>query len=501
MKFIVLGLDGVGLGLIKGLKEEMPNLNRLLNDSAYGKLRTVYPPLTAATWTSFQTGKDIGRHKVINFFRLTKDFKMHLTSGLDVKEKTFYEIFDENNKKVFLLNLPYTRPPKIKGDIVYSWLCTGDNKDINLFHPKSLPEKYPVLDGYTPFTEHSKGYLKTIKDHLKLTKKICSVIEEIAKHDYDLSCFIISSTDWVQHKIYDKLLNNKNGRLARESKKIFAEVDRTIGNLLGKMDKDTYMIILSDHGFREFKGKFFVNTFLKNGGYLSTTGEGSKIKEDIYRTKKKRDVNLSWLMNVIKSNKLLYKLLEPFYTFFVYLFPFNIIKSKIDIKNSKAYCSFGCCPIIKINDNLDDKERNKIKQDIIKELKATGKVEGHDITTFYKGLAMEGDIIIDMKDYEIDNTFSSKEFLDIPRFHHSKDGFFLVKGMGIDNKLVKGARIIDIQPTMLYLAGLPIPADVDGKVLDIFRKGFARKKAEYSESNKSLKEKERIKSVIRSLSV
>jgi len=33
------------------------------------------------------------------------------------------------------------------------------------------------------------------------------------------------------------------------------------------------------------------------------------------------------------------------------------------------------------------------------------------------------------------------------------------------NKIIKGAEIIDILPTVLYMMGIPVPIDVDGKVL------------------------------------
>jgi predicted AlkP superfamily phosphohydrolase/phosphomutase len=53
---------------------------------------------------------------------------------------------------------------------------------------------------------------------------------------------------------------------------------------------------------------------------------------------------------------------------------------------------------------------------------------------------------------------------------HRPDGIFIAYGEGIKRKLdVPGAHIYDIFPTIFYLQNLPVPPNMDGKVLtDIF---------------------------------
>ena len=51
---------------------------------------------------------------------------------------------------------------------------------------------------------------------------------------------------------------------------------------------------------------------------------------------------------------------------------------------------------------------------------------------------------------------------------HRINGIFIMKGKDIkENATIENAEIIDIAPTILYLMGLPIPPDMDGKVLDV----------------------------------
>ena len=126
MKVIVLGLDALNHELIEKHPKEMPALYRHLNEDTQGRLKTTVPYYTGPTWTSFQTGKKVGNHGIINFLKYDADFNLKLLSGLDIKEKTFYEAADEMNLKCFIMNLPYTHPPKIKGDVIFSWLHVYD---------------------------------------------------------------------------------------------------------------------------------------------------------------------------------------------------------------------------------------------------------------------------------------------------------------------------------------------------------------------------------------
>ncbi|MGH8602377.1 MAG: hypothetical protein ACREXR_06260, partial [Gammaproteobacteria bacterium] len=54
---------------------------------------------------------------------------------------------------------------------------------------------------------------------------------------------------------------------------------------------------------------------------------------------------------------------------------------------------------------------------------------------------------------------------------HREMGVFALKGEGIrEGSQVMGTEIIDVAPTVMYLMGLPVPKDMDGKVLvDYFR--------------------------------
>ena len=57
----------------------------------------------------------------------------------------------------------------------------------------------------------------------------------------------------------------------------------------------------------------------------------------------------------------------------------------------------------------------------------------------------------------------------IPDGYHRQAGLMFASGPGVAKGTIEGAALVDIMPSLLYAAGLPIPERADGKVLrDLF---------------------------------
>ncbi|MFN2185295.1 MAG: alkaline phosphatase family protein, partial [Anaerolineae bacterium] len=69
MKVLVIGLDGVTLDLLGPWIEagELPNLQKLIQEGASGKLRSTLPPISSSSWSSFATGVNPGKHGLVDF--------------------------------------------------------------------------------------------------------------------------------------------------------------------------------------------------------------------------------------------------------------------------------------------------------------------------------------------------------------------------------------------------------------------------------------------------
>ena len=469
MKLIILGIDALNHELINKCKEIMPNLHGHLHKDCAGILETTLPYFTGPTWVSFQTGKNVANHGFVNFFNYDEDMNISLATGNNLKENTFYELADDNNYKCFIMNLPYTYPARINGDIVYSWLYV-QNEPKKLCYPEELVDTYPSLNGYINYPDRSRStitYLNTAYEVLETQERV--IKEVLSANEHDVYFFLIAAADMVQHKAFGEIMDDTSNKKTKIGKKILEKLDKLVGWIDNNKDEDTIVLIASDHGFKVYDGKFLINSWLKNKNYLVTSKEGKEIKDTFDRKKRKKTINLSNLISFVKRYPLLFKFSEHFYDFITRYLPFDIVKqAKIDFKKTKAFCRSSFENIIFLNTDLQKAEKEKIKNEIISKLNKIDGIKAHDSDVFYKGKYRSklGDIAVTSEKYEIDNTVGTNEFMKIKRSMHNLYGTVIAYGKGINKKTtLKNAHITDITPTILHILNIPIPNDMDGKVL------------------------------------
>ncbi|MCK4589169.1 MAG: alkaline phosphatase family protein [Nanoarchaeota archaeon] len=508
MKLIILGLDALNHNILEACKEDMPTLHKHLKEDMQGLLKTTLPNYTGSTWTSFQTGNNVGNHGIANFLKYDKHFNLQLLTGEDLKARTFYEIAHENNLKCFIMNLPYTYPPKIKGDIICSWLHVYEKIE-DLFHPKSLSERYPSLKNYKNRANRSRSVIKYLNSAEEVLESQIDVVKEVlAAKEHDLSFFVIPILDMIQHKAFSDLIDKKINKKTVVCKRICQKLDLLIKWIDENKDEDAGVLIVSDHGFKVYEGKFFVNSWLKNQGYLKTAKDGIQLKEVVNRRQKKRgNIDISKLVVFIKKRPKMFKLLENFYDLFIRYCPFDVIKQPgFDIEKTKAYCRSTFESIIFFNEKITSKEKVKLKKELLNALNKVEGIEAHDCDEFYCGKYRKelGEIVIIPERFEIDSTIGDTDFLYVKRDMHSLNGIFMAYGKGIKKRCeVKDANIYDVVPTILHILGIPTPKDMDGKVLNIFdnESELVKQPIQFSETDRTEEEKELLRESIRDIKI
>ncbi len=171
--------------------------------------------------------------------------------------------------------LPISTPKKYSEELA---------KQFGPFFTKGLPADTKALDHNVLDDEE---FLE--QDDIVLKERLEMFDYELERFDSGLLFYYVSSTDQRQHMFwrlidkthpsYDPLLDQKFGRTIEN---IYIEMDKLLDKAMKKVDKDTVLIVMSDHGFSPFRRSFHLNTWLKEAGYHKLINPWRQGREDLF---------------------------------------------------------------------------------------------------------------------------------------------------------------------------------------------------------------------------
>lgn len=517
-KVFVLGLDGGTLELIKpwALSGKLPNFAELLDKGTFGELNSTIPPVTAPAWTSFSTGKNPGKHGIYDFVALdTKNYNLNYLNSDNCKSETVWDIISRHDKVVCVINVPMTYPPHtVNGTLITGMMTPGLDSEF-VYPPelqKEIMNKFPQYMISAPADSNMEEYAKSLKKMVASRTELAKYL--LSKQKWDFFMLVFNATDLVQHQFWSEM-NNPSSKHTNTILEVYQLVDRKIGELRSMLGEDTAFLIMSDHGAGPIKKQVHINRWLEENGYLKySTSNGDSFWQ---KTKKKTLVNafIFWRKHISSEMRDKIRRLTPKIQSFGFSRKIETMASiQFDWQNTLAY-HFGTCANIRINQKGREKygivssgeEYENLRDGIIKKFQNLFDPEtGERVVErvfkreeVYHGTELEyaPDLIIRWSQdaYWSDARFGKKSShifesqYRVPLLKspisavHKMNGIFMAYGKNIVSNYIKGAQIIDIAPTVLYLMGLPIPADMDGKVLtDIFTEDFRKnRKIEFEE--------------------
>ena len=137
------------------------------------------------------------------------------------------------------------------------------------FFTKGLPADTSALDNGVLDEEE----FLTL-DHMVYEESMAMLEYELGRFDEGLLFYYFSNADQRQHMFwrlidpghpaYDEKLAARFGDVIART---YAEMDRALDLALRKADKDTIVLVMSDHGFNSFRRGFNLNTWLLREGY------------------------------------------------------------------------------------------------------------------------------------------------------------------------------------------------------------------------------------------
>ena len=117
------------------------------------------------------------------------------------------------------------------------------------------------------------------------------ILSRVDARNWDLLVGVIESPDRVQHMMwrlidpqhpmYDAELARLYGRSIED---VYRRSDAFLGDVLARLDADTAVLVVSDHGFHSFRYAVNLNTWLVQQGYMTLKGQdtGDKTLDDLF---------------------------------------------------------------------------------------------------------------------------------------------------------------------------------------------------------------------------
>ena len=507
-KLFVIGLDAATLDIIHPLIEEgiLPTFQTLCETGVYGELTSTLHPLSPPAWTSFITGKNPGKHGIYDFvIHKPNSYELEYTYGGMRKGLSIWKLLSIAGKKVTVLNVPMTFPPEAVNGVLISGFDSPGTDSNFAYPPHILDEisrnigKYQLRD--YPQGHNPDSFLEHIESLFDFRRRLTHYMME--NYEWDFFMIVFGELDVVQHAYWQytdpafkSISNTEREKYKHVIRDMYIKMDAALGELFSKLPQDINILIMSDHGAGPCYKAVFINKWLEEKGLLSYVGSKGK---DYYYLKLLKNMHhsiktsippagLEWMKRTFP--KLRQKVKS------------KIVFSDINWAKTKVW-SFG-----RESTNLFINVKNKfpygtvtpgseyesLRSRLIEELKTlidpdTGEsavervYRGEEV---YHGDCMDNapDLLVTWKNHHYTSWPGYKDknrALFEPSLYHSDysdwsqlqkggnhrpNGILFMKGSNIKSGFnIEGARIIDLAPTILYLMGTTVPADMDGRVL------------------------------------
>ena len=213
-RILIVGLDGVTWDVLGPLMAEgrMPRLRGVCEQGVSGFLRSTTPPITPAAWTTFLTGKQPGKHGIIDFERYdvhANKLAFNSTRCFDGVQN-LWSILGDRGFKVGSVNVPMTFPAvPVNGFLVSGFETPGVNSHF-VYPPEiksEIVERWPdptlrakwkrsAVGGEAVFAENLDYISRSFHQGAEMTMWLAG------RFGWDALMVVLKLTDNLQHKTW-----------------------------------------------------------------------------------------------------------------------------------------------------------------------------------------------------------------------------------------------------------------------------------------------------------
>jgi predicted AlkP superfamily phosphohydrolase/phosphomutase len=456
---VVIGLDCAEPSLVfDRYKGKLPNLEKLMAQGVWGRLRSCDPPITVPAWSVMMSSKDPGTLGIYGF-RNRSDYsynKMAFATGTAVKEPRVWDYLGEAGKKVILLGIPGTFPPRPVNGLMVGCFLTP-SIDSNYTYPAELKNEidrvvHPYMVDCPDFRTEDKSRL--LGDIYRMTEKRFTLARHFLKSKpWDFFMMVEMGTDRIHHAFW-KFMDPEHSRyqpgnpFEKAIEDYYRYVDKEIGLLLDQVPEDTVITVVSDHGAKAMDGGICINEWLIQKGYLVLKGP--------YPQKPTRftELEVDWPKTKAWSE-------GGYYARIFINVQGRESQGTIRPDQYEAFRDRLAAEIVAI----PDEKGKSIGTRVLKPQDLYAHVNGvaPDLFAYFGRLRWRSVGTVGLKTVQ---TFENDTGPDDA--NHAEDGIVIMAGPGIPaGKQIYGSQLMDIAPTLLDFMGMEVPEDMQGKVISL----------------------------------
>jgi predicted AlkP superfamily phosphohydrolase/phosphomutase len=452
-KVFVLGLDSAPTSILfHRLRDELPNFRRLMEGGSWGPLRSTIPAITCPAWMAMLTGKNpgtLGFYGFRNRVNYSYD-QMSIANSTSVKEPTVWDLAAAAGKKVILIGIPQTYPPRpVNGQLVTCFLTPSIQSEYTW--PRELKNEIARVVG--EYVLDVRDFRTDNKDRLlgqiyEMTDKRFKLLEHMLRtKEWDFAMMVEMGPDRLHHgfwKYYDPTHRGyvQGSPYETAIPDYYRHLDGLLGRILPLVEEQAHVMVVSDHGAKGMIGGVCLNEWLIRQGYLV-------LKE--YPEK-----------------------------------PTPLEKCKVDWARTRAWGAGGYYGRLSINvagrepeGVVPREEYESFRDRLVREFEAMPDHEGRPLgnrafrpeEVYSTVNNIPPDLILYFGDLNwrsvgsvgLNQLYTFENDTGPDDANHEQHGIFILNSPSVSPGEAENLDIRDVAPTILALMGIPVPADMEGR--------------------------------------
>jgi predicted AlkP superfamily phosphohydrolase/phosphomutase len=298
-KIVLLAIDAGDKVLIRNWAQDgtLPNIHALMSRGLVGETLSVEGVYEGATWPSFYTGVNPGRH---GFHRLSQikpgTYAFYpCTPGEFIKREAFWVPLSKSGKSVAVLDIPLSAiTPGLNGIQTVEW-ASHDGVYGFLAWPHRLKKEILKRFGTHPWNKscdwsnRSPEEFCAFRDQLieGIKKKCALTLHYLKEKDWDFFAQVLTEGQCAGHQcwhLHDPAHPNHDPKIASYTgdplREVYKAMDDAIGKILKEVDEDTHVFLLATHRMAHNIGaNFMLEEILEKLDYLKKRPEETAPKK------------------------------------------------------------------------------------------------------------------------------------------------------------------------------------------------------------------------------